>query len=64
MLVLHLTPIHTPVFPKLNIASSSVVSSRMSLNQSSDEDDDDDFGDAISIVHGITPSKTPGKKGK
>ena len=35
----------------------------MSLNQTSDEDDDDDFGDAISIVHGITPSKTPGKKG-
>ena len=40
------------------------MSSRMSLNQSSDEDDDGDFGDAISIVHGITPSKTPGKKGK
>ena len=37
----------------------------MSLqNDSSDEDDDDSLGDAISIVHGITPAGSSKKKGQ
>ena len=40
-------------YRQLNIATSSIVGSRVSLNQTSDEDDDDDdFDDAISMVTG------------
>eukprot|EP00731_Ephydatia_muelleri_P013653 Em0007g963a len=52
-----------------NIASTSLAGSRagsrLSLNQTSDEEDDqsdENFGDTISIMEGIDPSKTISKK--
>lgn len=50
---------------QFNIASTSLAGSRagsrLSLNQTSDEEDDqsdENFGDTISIMEGIDPSKT------
>ena len=54
---------------QFNIASTSLAGSRagsrVSLNQTSDEEDDlsdENFGDTISIMEGIDPSKTVSSK--